>query len=49
MLWPFNEVILKSKLSKQGRLLASCTIEREKFYPRPGLEPRPLALRPYVG
>ena len=26
-------------------LLASCEIEREKFYPGPGIKPGPLALR----
>ena len=31
--------------SEKGRLLASCRIEREKFYPGPGFEPVPLALR----
>ena len=25
--------------------MASCVIEREKFYPGPGIEPGPLALR----
>ena len=30
---------------EQARLLASCTIETEKLFPGPGLEPGPLALR----
>ena len=33
----FNEKIL---FSEQGRLLASCRIERQKFYPGQTLEPR---------
>ena len=45
MLQPLKEVILKILFSGQGHLLASCKIEREKFYPVPGIEPGPLALR----
>ena len=45
VLQPLNEIILRLYFPKQGRLLASCRIEREKFYPGPGLEPEPLALR----
>ena len=35
--------MLKIYFSEQGPLLASCRIEREKFYPGPGLESGPLA------
>ena len=42
---PLNQLILKILCSDQGHLLANCRIEREKFYPGPGLEPGPLAFR----
>ena len=42
MLRPLNEELLKIQFSVQGRLLASCRIERETFYPGLGLEPGPL-------
>ena len=45
VLRPFNEVILKIWFPEQRRLLATCTIEREKFCPGPGLELGPLVLR----
>ena len=36
--------MLKIEFSEQGRLLASCRIQREKFYPGPGIETGTLAL-----
>ena len=35
----------KILFSRQVRLLACCRLEREKFYPEPGFEPRSLVLR----
>ena len=45
MLRPLSELILKILFSEEGHLLARSRIEREKFYPRPGLEPEPSAFR----
>ena len=42
---PPQIILLKIYFSEEGRLLASFTIEREKFYPGPRLEPRSPALR----
>ena len=40
-----SELILKIYFSEEDHLLARYRIEREKFYPAPGLEPEPLAFR----
>ena len=48
MLQPLGELILKIWFSEEGPLLARYRIEREKFYPGPGLKPGPLTLRPNV-
>ena len=45
VLRPLSELILKIKFSEEGHLLARYRIEREKFYPGPGLEPGPLVFR----